>query len=102
MVDLLHPLGQAALHHIRPELHAVGGVAHPLAPNGEVLPGGYPGHGAHHGHLLLAHIQAQDGIAVFLILKDQRGDGPFQYRLFRTLLRHGDHSSLFLFLSRLL
>ena len=102
VVDLLHPLGQAALHHIRPELHAVGGVAHPLALNGEVLPGGYPGHGAHHGHLLLAHIQAQDGIAVFLILKDQRGDGPFQYRPFRTLLRHGDHSSLFLFLSRLL
>ena len=43
MVDLLHPLGQAALHHIRPELHAVGGVAHPLALNGEVLPGDTPG-----------------------------------------------------------
>ena len=82
MVDLLQPLGQAALHHIRPELCAVGGVAHPLAPDGEVLPGGDPGHGAHHRQLLLSHIQAEDGIAVVLVLKDNGGDGPLQSRLF--------------------
>jgi len=96
VVDLLQPLGQAALHHIRPKLDAVGGVAHPLPPDSEVLPGGHPGHGANHSHLLLTYIQAQDGIAVFLVLKDQRGDRPLQYRQFRALLRHGDRSSLFL------
>ena len=96
VVDLLQPLGQAALHHIRPKLDAVGGVAHPLPPDSEVLPGGHPGHGANHSHLLLTYIQAQDGIAVFLVMKDQRGDRPLQYRQFRALLRHGDRSSLFL------
>ena len=96
MEDLLQSLGQAALHHVGPELGAVGGVAHPLAPDSEVLSRGYPGHGAHHRHLLLPCVQAEDGVAVVLILKDDGGDRPLQGGLFFRMLWHGD---ILLFLS---
>ena len=93
MVDLLQALGQASLHHVGPELGAVGGVAHPLPPHGEVLPRGHPGHGAHHRHLLLPCVQAEDGVAVFLVLKNNGGDRPLQHRLLRALLVHTVSSS---------
>ena len=96
MVDLFQPLGQAALHHIGPELGAVGGVAHPLAPDGQVLPRGHPGHRAHHRHLLLPCVQAEDGVAVFLVLKNNGGDRPLQHRLLSALLVHTVSSSLVL------
>ena len=86
--DLLQPLGQAALHYVGPELGAVGGVAHPLPPDSEVLPRGHPGHGAHYRHLLLPRVQAENRIAVFLVLKDDGGDGPLQGGLFLCELGH--------------
>lgn len=74
VVDLLGPLGQAALHVLRLELGAVGGMPGPAAPDGQVLSGGDAGQGAHHGDLLLSQVQAEDGIAVFLVAVDDSGD----------------------------
>ena len=73
--DFLHALGQAAVHHLRLHLGAVGGVPGPAAPDGQVFPRRHPGHGAHHRDLLPMDIQLEDGIPVFLILKNNSGDG---------------------------
>ena len=73
--DFLHALGQAALHHFRLHLGAVGGVPGPAAPDGQVLPRRHPGHRAHHRDLLPVDVQFEDGVAVFLILENNRGDG---------------------------
>ena len=86
--DLLEPLGQAALHRVRPELRSIDGVVDPLPPDGEVLPRGHPGHGPHHRHLLRPRVQAEDGVAVFLVLKDDGGDGPLQGGAFFCELGH--------------
>ena len=79
VIDLLQALGQAALHHLRLELGTIGGVPGPAAPHGQILPRGDAGHGAHHRGLLLPAVQAQNRIAVLLVLIDHGGDRPLQH-----------------------
>ena len=78
MKDLLQALGQAAFHHLRFQLGAVGRVTGPAAPDGQILPRRHPGHGPHHGDLLAADVQLEDGVAVLLVLKNNGGDGALQ------------------------
>ena len=87
MENFLDALGHTPLHHIGPELRAVGGVADPAAPEVQVLPRRYPGHGAHGSDLLVPHIQAQDGVAVFLVLIDDGGDNALQLILFKNIVQ---------------
>jgi hypothetical protein len=54
-------------------------MAGPAAGDHEPLTNSRPGDCAHHGHLLsAAHIQAQDRIAVFIILKYHGADGTLE------------------------
>ena len=74
------PHGHPPLHDLGLELGAVGAVVGPLTVDGEALAGVDARHGAHDGDLLvlLVGFQAEDGIAVFLVAVDDRGDGAFQ------------------------
>ena len=68
--------GHVALHPQGLELLAVDGVGHPLAVHHQTLAGGGAGNGAHHGdYLAVAGHQAEDGVAVLLILEDEVEDG---------------------------
>ena len=89
VVDLLQPLGQAALHHLCLHLGAVGGVPGPAAPDRQILPRRHPRHGAHHRHLLVVDVQLEDGVAVLLVLENNGGDCTLQQ--FQLLVRHGRH-----------
>ena len=76
--DFLQPLGQAALHQLGPHLRAVGGVAGPATPDGQILPRRHSGYGPHHCNLLTMDVQLEDGVAVLLILKNHSRDGALQ------------------------
>ena len=89
VVHFLHVLGQAALHRQGLELGAVGGVPGPASVQDEIFPRRDAGHGAHGGDLLVFQLQAQNRIAVFLVLKDESGHDPLYGLLF-----HLGHASL--------
>ena len=73
--DLAAGLGQQALEEFRLELAAVTGVIAPFSRDHEPLAHGGQGDGAHHGDgLAAAHIQADDGIAVIVILVNHGAD----------------------------
>ena len=73
--DLAAGLGQQALQKLRLELPAVAGMTVPFARDHEPLAHHRQGDGAHHGDgLSAAHIQADDGIAVIVILVNHGAD----------------------------
>ena len=78
MENFLQALGQAAFHDLRLHLGTVGGVPGPAAPNGQILPRSHPRDRAHHRDLLSVDVQLEDGVAVFLVLENNGGDGALQ------------------------
>ena len=69
--------GHVALHLLRLDLVPVGGVADPAAGDDQVLPRRGAGDGPHHRHhLAVAGDQAEDGVAVLLILENEIQYGP--------------------------
>ena len=72
-----------ALHLPGLQLLTVDGVGHPLAGDHQTLAGGGAGDGAYHRyHLAVGSHQAQDGIAVFLVLEDEIEYGTVHSVLF--------------------
>ena len=89
--DLAAGLGQQALEKFRLELAAVTGVIAPLARDHEPLAHSGQGDGAHHGDgLAAAHIQADDGVAVIVILVNHGGNDALDnfHFLFHLYISH--------------
>ena len=87
--DLIPGLRHEPLQQIRLKLAAIGGMGGPAAGDGQTFSHHRHGDGSHHRHHLpILRLQPQNGVPVFLILKDDRCYGPVEHFLFHRIRLH--------------